>query len=169
MCLKWKCHDIGIAWDFAHSGLWAPILCLLKKHDSCDWSFKKKPRLSVNILLGLTSRNERTTSKSCFGKNFFKKWPFHLPLGFRHAFLFHERSSWRNAWQAKISGYGSLMKRNVLHIRKIDLVLFFPPLQNFLQWWSAIFAKTKGKKKKEEKERRKERENPCKNQTNASY
>ena len=61
------------------------------------------------------------------------------------------------------------MKRNVLHIRKIDLVLFFPPLLNFLQWWSAIFAKTKGKTKKEEKERRKERENPCKNQTNASY
>ena len=48
------------------------------------------------------------------------------------------------------------MKRNVLHIRKIDLVLFFPPLQNFLQWWSAIFAKTKGKKK-ERRKRKKER------------
>lgn len=46
------------------------------------------------------------------------------------------------------------MKRNVLHIRKIDLVLFFPPLQNFLQWWSAIFAKTKGKKKKRKKKKK---------------
>ena len=45
------------------------------------------------------------------------------------------------------------MKRNVLHIRKIDLVLFFPPLQNFLQWWSAIFAKTKGKKKRKKKKK----------------